>query len=371
MAMTEIDFAALGLVDDAPLSPSGSAASGMSPTSGSPHRRRKGKDSKGKASKGKESRSADGKSKKKGGSHRRAHRRSTALNSSDSSSNLDFLDELDPLEVKKPSTRGLRNHANQMPVSYEQPAWMQYKQRAGTDGIKKARRSNGGQVYEGKTGGRTSPKRVNSLVGVGSSSPKTGSDRMAVEGLGGGRQRLSAQSAGIGGAAGGGEGKRSVANANAQAAAGTAAAGDGSGTSPAAASAAGRPGSSSRGSTPRNDGSRKKSATRRSKHKSDKTKTSGLKSQTLPKKAATSLPSVNGMRSVASLMATPQAQQRTIDLTMRAVGVTKKQHEKPVSMKKQYASGSSGQAFLRQLSPSKTARSPKTAELKDSVKGFT
>eukprot|EP00750_Incisomonas_marina_P021339 INCI4306.1.p2 GENE.INCI4306.1~~INCI4306.1.p2 ORF type:complete len:355 (-),score=60.36 INCI4306.1:257-1321(-) len=354
MAMTEIDFAALGLVDDAPLSPSGSAASGMSPTgTTSSHRRRKGKDSRG----------ADGKSKKKG-SHRRAHRRSTALNSSDSSSNLDFLAELDPLEVKKPSTRGLRNHANQMPVSYEQPAWMQYKQRAGADGIKKPRRSNGGQVYEGKTGGRTSPKRVNSLVG---GSP-TSSGRISVEGMGGGRQRLSAQSAEI--SAAGGEGKRSVANAQA---AGTAAAGDGSVTSPAAA-AAGRPGSSSRGSTPRNDagsGSRKKSATRRSKHKSDKTKTNSLKSQTLPKKAATSLPSVNGMRSVASLMAGPQAQQRTIDLTMRAVGVTKKQHEKPVSMKKQYASGSSGQAFLRQLSPSKTARSPKTAALKESVQGFT
>ena len=175
MAMTDIDFAALGLVDDASIiapTAAGGTADAADPTNtpriGGSHRRSPRRKKKGKSSKSRESStspsnggfgtgglsgagdgasSPSGRSKKKG-AHRRAHRRSTAVN--DSASNLDFLNELETLEVKKPSTRGLRNHVNQVPVSYDQPAWMQYKQRAmGADAVmKKTRRSNGGTVYE-------------------------------------------------------------------------------------------------------------------------------------------------------------------------------------------------------------------------------
>jgi hypothetical protein len=272
----------------------------------------------------------------------RAHRRSQALNSHDSSSNLDFLNELE-IPEKKNSTRGLRNRANMMPASYEQPAWMNYKGRGG-DGQKKSKR-------ESKRGdrspvGRGSPKRINSLVG-GSTESKVGTPR---------EQLQSPLSAGAGAADSSPRRGSSRSSSRSPKKSGRAAGSPINESMPPAASGSVTP----RGSTPTREGSSStRSKKTRRKHK-EKVKSSS--SQTLPKKAAAAFPSINGTRSVASLMQNPKTQQRSLDLTMRAVGVKKKQHEKPVSERRKLADRSltaKGDAFLTQLSsPSRTRAKP-------------
>ena len=344
MDVSEIDFAALGIADN----DQGFGTGGMASTSSSGKKKAK-----------------SSKSKKKGG-HRRAHRRS-GHSHNNSSSNLDFLNELDPVELgaKKPSTRGLRNHANQMPVSYEQPAWMQYKQRVGESVAKKASRRSGAQVYEGKTGGRMSPKRSSGALVSGETKVGTPRDRIRSS---------------VGAGAGAGESKKSVGGSHAAGAfvSGLAVGGIAAAASSTAGSttprgaATPRGGSTASAASPSRGKKTRRKQKHRQKHKSDKTKSTGrLKSQTLPKKAAAAFPSINGMRSVASLLSGAKAQQQSLD-TMRAVGVTKKQHEKPVSMKKTYAadrtSSTGGAAFLKQLSPSRTGRE---RPVKKAITGFT
>lgn len=287
---------------------------------------------------------------KKGSS--RAHRRSKALNSHDSSSNLDFLNELEiPEKEKKSSTRGLRNRASVMQASYEQPAWMNYKHR-GADGVQKknSRRS------ESKRGdrspvGRVSPKRINSLVGSPAES-KVGTPR---------EQLKSPLSAGAGAADT--SPKRGVSRGSSRSPkkSNRAAGSPTNESMPPAASGSLTP----RGSTPTREGGSTRTKKTRRKNK-EKVKNTARQSQTQPKQKAAAFPSINGTRSVASLMHNPKG--RSADLSMRAVGVKKVKHEKPVSMTRKYADRSKtlkGDAFLSSLS------SPSRPHVKTVKTGFT
>lgn len=289
------------------------------------------------------SRSSHGRRKKKG--NKRAHRRSQALDSHDSSSNLDFLNELE-IPEKKNSTRGLRNRANMMPSSYEQPAWMNYKQKRGEGGMSRKSSKREGKRGDRSPGNRSSPRRINSYVGDGTES-KVGTPR---------NKLASPLSAGVASDGTnspspkrGGRGTKRNSRA-----AGMGSPSHGDSMPPAAAGAM-----TPRGSTPTRDSSHRKKGSRR-RHKEKVKSSAGLKSQTLPKKQAASFPSINGTRSVANLLSPQSAQDQ--HLTMRAVGVKKKQHQKPVSMTRKYATRSnttSSDAFLS-LSPTRSVKTVKT-----------
>ena len=249
--------------------------------------------------------------KKKGG--KRAHRRSKALNSHDSSSNLDFLNEL-PIPDKK-EKRGLRNRVNEIPVSYERAPWMNYK----NADKKKARRSTSSSSSESKQrrGDRTSPRVGSGKVGsrrinaVGKNSPsesKVGTPRNKLASplsARGSPSNLSSPSVGRTSSRGEKKGRR------------------------------------------KKNGSKKLKGTPRAMPR--KTQTNSGTSTVQPKRA--NLPAVNGARSVAALLQDPAAAKKSPKQNI----IRKKKDLKVVSMTKNYkhrSNTAAADAFLTQVQSS-------------------